>query len=171
MDQLTARGQLEIFARQIILFYYGNPFLHMPVTNIDEHLVVSGGYEALIKTLHEVDKDYNPEQICVFDTCSTALIADDIETAIVNAQKDCNAKINYIPSAGFTSVPLGKSIEEITVKYADMMEPPDEILKNTVNILGQYKEQPEDSHASASPQLRMTERKCTGKRDGSGRDA
>jgi len=153
--------------------YYGNPFLHMPVTNIDQNSVIQGGSEALIKTLLEVDKDYNPEHICVFDTCSTALIADDIQTAISNAQKDCRAKIDYIPSAGFTSIPLGKSIEEITVKYADMMETPSEVLENTVNILGQYKEQPEhivskDSYASALPPLRMTSKICTGKRDGSG---
>jgi nitrogenase molybdenum-iron protein alpha/beta subunit len=137
--------------------YYGNPFLHMPVTNIDQNSVIQGGSEALIKTLLEVDKDYNPEHICVFDTCSTALIADDIQTAISNTQKDCRAKIDYIPSAGFTSIPLGKSIEEIAVKYADMMETPSEVLENTVNILGQYKEQQNSSPV-----------KCQGKRDGSG---
>jgi len=122
--------------------YYGNSFLHMPATGIDQNAVINGGTDALIKTLKEVDKDYKPEHICVFDTCSTALIADDIPTAIKTAQKDCNAKIDYIPSAGFTSIPLGKSIEEITVKYADMMEPPAILAENTVNILGQYKEQP-----------------------------
>lgn len=137
--------------------YYGNTFLHMPATNIDQNLVVNGGYDALIKTLTEVDNDYKPEHICVFDTCSTALIADDIETAVANAQKHCSAKIDYIPSAGFTSIPLGKSIEEITIKYADMMESPSEILKDTVNILGQYKEQQDSSTG-----------KCHGKRDGSG---
>lgn len=121
--------------------YYGNPFLHMPTTNIDEHSVIKGGVDNLVKTLIEVDRDYKPEHLMVFDTCSTALIADDIETAIITAQKDCSAKINYIPSAGFTSIPLGKSIEETVEKYADMMEKPTEILKDTVNILGQYKEQ------------------------------
>ena len=139
--------------------YYGNAFLHMPVTDIDEKAVIMGGTESLIKTLKEVDRDYKPVHICVFDTCSTALIADDVETAINTAQKDCNARINYIPSAGFTALPLGKSIEEITVKYADMMEVPSEILKDTVNILGQYKEQQD------SPEVKP---KCQGKRDGSG---
>ena len=137
--------------------YYGNAFLHMPTTNIDQSSIIHGGSEALIKTLLEVDKDYNPQHICIFDTCSTALIADDIQTAINIVQKDCQAKIDYIPSAGFTSIPLGKSIEEITVKYADMMEAPSEILENTVNILGQYKEQQDSSTVQ-----------CTGKRDGSG---
>ncbi|OGI22822.1 MAG: hypothetical protein A2287_03645 [Candidatus Melainabacteria bacterium RIFOXYA12_FULL_32_12] len=120
--------------------YYGNPFLYMPCTNIDENAVISGGNESLIKTLIEVDRDYNPEHICVFDTCSTALIADDIELAINTAQKDCKAKINYIPAAGFTAPPLGKAIEECSVKYANLMETPDTILKDSVNILGQYKE-------------------------------
>jgi len=120
--------------------YYGNPFLHMPVTNIDQNGVISGGSENLIKTLQEVDRDYNPEHICVFDTCSTALIADDVKTAIKTAQKDCAAKINYIPAAGFTSPFLGKAIEECSTKYTDMMEVPEVVNEDSVNILGQYKE-------------------------------
>lgn len=140
--------------------YYGNPFLHMPTTNIDQNFVINGGSEALVNTLKEVDRDYKPEHICVFDTCSTALTADDIEAAIKLVQLECTAKIDYIPSAGFTSLPLGKSIEEITIKYADMMEKPDIILKDTVNILGQYKEQ---QNSSA-----VKKKTCTGKQDGSG---
>ncbi|MCK5176432.1 MAG: hypothetical protein KAQ92_01785, partial [Candidatus Aenigmarchaeota archaeon] len=125
--------------------YYGNPFLHMPVTDINQNDIISGGADKLVKTLIEVDKDYKPEHICVFDTCSTALIADDVETAIKTAQKTCAARIDYIPSAGFTSPPLGKSIEETTVKYAEMMEEPLKTIEDTVNILGQYKEQQDSS--------------------------
>ena len=120
--------------------YYGNPFLHMPCTNIDENAVIAGGNDALIKTLLEVDKDYKPEHICVFDTCSTALIADDIDMIINTTQKDCSAKISYIPAAGFTAPWLGKSIEECAINYANMMEEPKEILDDSVNLLGQYKE-------------------------------
>jgi len=121
--------------------YYGNPFLHMPSTDIDQNDVISGGTNKLIRTLKEVDRDYKSEHICVFDTCSTALIGDDIETAIKTAQKDCIAKIDYISGAGFTAPALGKSIEETALRYAEMMEPPAEIIPDTVNILGQYKEQ------------------------------
>lgn len=120
--------------------YYGNPFLHMPCTNINENLVISGGNEALIKTLIEVDRDYKPEHIAVFDTCSSALIADDIDLAINKAQKTCNAKINYVPSAGFTAIPLGKAIEECSSSYINMMEYPDSVINDSVNIIGQYKE-------------------------------
>ncbi len=125
--------------------YYGNPFLHMPVTGIDQNDVISGGADKLVSTLKQVDKDYNPEHICVFDTCSTALIGDDIETAISTAQKECKARIDYIPSAGFTAPSLGKSIEETALKYADIMEYQAETTENSVNILGQYKEQQDSS--------------------------
>jgi len=137
--------------------YYGNPFLHIPCTDIDESSVIHGGNDALMKTILEVDRDYKPESICVFDTCSTALTADDIDFVVKNAQKSCNAKINYFPSAGFTSIPLGKSIEELAEKYVDMMEFSGEVIPDTINIIGQYKEQ----HDKNS-------RKCSGKRDGSG---
>lgn len=133
------------FCQTNYALYYGNPFLHMPVTNIGQNDVISGGMDKLVETLKQVDRDYNPEHICVFDTCSTALIGDDVETAISMAQKDCNARINYIASAGFTTPPLGKSIEETALRYADMMEQPSETIENTVNILGQYKEQQDSS--------------------------
>lgn len=123
--------------------YYGNPFLHAVSSCIDGNSIISGGTDSLYKTILAVDRDYKPEHICVFDTCSTALTSDDIETSILEAQKIIAAKINYIPSAGFTSIPLGKSIEEISAKYADMMEFPQGIEEDTVNILGQYKEQHE----------------------------
>jgi len=127
------------FCQTDYCLYYGNSFLHMPVTGIDQNDIISGGIDKLIKILKEVDKDYNPEHICIFDTCSTALIGDDVETAIKMA--DCRAKVDYIPSAGFTTPPLGKSIEETSLRYAEMMENPMEVIENAVNIIGQYKEQ------------------------------
>ncbi len=125
--------------------YYGNPFLHMPVTCIDQNDVISGGTDKLVTVLKQVDKDYKPGHICVFDTCSTALIGDDVETAVNMAQKSCNARIDYIPSAGFTTPPLGKSIEQTALRYAEIMDSPTKTIENSVNILGQYKEQQDSS--------------------------
>lgn len=121
--------------------YYGNPFLHMPSTGIDNNDVVMGGSQKLYDTLFKVDTKYKPEHICVFDTCSTALIGDDIESTIANAQQVCKAKISFISSAGFVSPMLGKSIQECSVQYVEMMDIPDYVLEDSVNILGQYKEQ------------------------------
>ncbi|HSA07568.1 MAG TPA: nitrogenase component 1 [Candidatus Gastranaerophilales bacterium] len=147
------------FCQTNYALYYGNSFLQMPVTDINQHDVISGGIDKLINTLKEVDRDYKPEHICVFDSCSTALIGDDIETAIKTAQQSCNAKIDYISSAGFISPPLGKSIEETAAKYADMMEKPEEIIENTVNILGQYKEQQDSSHAGRQKRCKHKNRR------------
>ncbi|NLF83073.1 MAG: hypothetical protein GX568_03700 [Candidatus Gastranaerophilales bacterium] len=130
------------FCQTDYALYYGNRFLHMPTTDINQHDVIAGGTDKLVEAIKAVDRDYNPEHICVFDTCSTALIGDDIETAIRIAQIDCRARIDYIPSAGFVSPPLGKSIEETALRYVDMMEAPTEVVKDAVNIVGQYKEQP-----------------------------
>lgn len=134
------------FCQTNYCLYYGNEFLHMPTTDIDQNDVISGGINKLITVLKQVDIDYKPEYICVFDTCSTALIGDDIKSAINSIQNTCNAQISYVPSAGFTSPPLGKSISEVSAGYAEIMEKPSETLNNTVNILGQYKEQPADGH-------------------------
>lgn len=120
--------------------YYGNAFLHIPVTKITQQDIISGGSKKLYTTLLEADDIYKPEQICVFDTCSTALIADDVENTINKAQEKCKSKIVYINSAGFTAPQLGKAIEETSEKYINMMEKPDFILEDTVNLIGQYKE-------------------------------
>lgn len=142
---LNCAWAVRNFCQTDYSLFYGNPFLHMPVTGISQDEIISGGSEKLVNTLKQVDIDYKPEHICVFDTCSTALIGDDIETAIKSAQKSCDAKIDYISSAGFTTPPLGKSIEETSLKYAEMMEQPSNKKENTVNILGQYKEQQDSS--------------------------
>ena len=120
--------------------YYGNPFLHMPSTNINRNSIIMGGGDNLEKTILEVDEAYKPAHICVFDSCSTALIADDITTIVENVKSRIGAKINYVPSAGFTAVALGKAIEEISTDYIKMMEKPETIISESVNILGQYKE-------------------------------
>lgn len=121
--------------------YYGNPFLHMPCTNINSNDVVMGGSEKLEDTILKVDRDYKPQHICVFDTCSTALIGDDTQGVVNSVQSQCQAKVTSISSAGFVSPMLGKSIQESSVQYTNMMETPVQKIENSVNILGQYKEQ------------------------------
>jgi nitrogenase molybdenum-iron protein alpha/beta subunit len=120
--------------------YYGNAFLHMPSTNLNNSSIVNGAEKELINTLIEVDKKYKPQHIAVFDTCSTSLIGDNIQNCINKAQQSCSAKINFIEGAGYTSPPLGQSIQETSEKYIEMMEAPEAIKPRTVNILGQYKE-------------------------------
>jgi len=146
--------------------YYGNSFLHMPVTDINQDSVIKGGGDELLRTLLAVGKDYKPEHICVFDTCSTALIADDIETIISKARGLCSAKINYISSSGFSSLPLGQSIEQVAEKYAELMVFNTEKIGDAVNILGQYKEQQVGHQANKNFNPRVAS--CSGKGDGSG---
>lgn len=120
--------------------YYGNTFLNMPSTAIDNNIVVNGGEKELIKAIIEVDKIYKPKHIAVFDTCATSLIGDNIQNCINQAQAECKAKITYIEGAGYTSPPLGQSIEDTSVKYVEMMDYPEKKQDLSVNILGQYKE-------------------------------
>ncbi|MEI7473931.1 MAG: nitrogenase component 1 [bacterium] len=120
--------------------YYGNSFLHMPTTALNNSSIVNGAEKELIDTLIEVDKTYKPQHIAVFDTCSTSLIGDNIQNCINEAQLKCAAKINFIEGAGFSSPPLGQSIQETAVKYGEIMEKPVHIIPKSVNILGQYKE-------------------------------
>ena len=119
--------------------FYGNAFLHMPTVNMDQNVIVMGGLDKLIKGIIETDKHYKPEVIGLFDSCAPALIGEDMQSAVDQAQPYCNATIKYFPSAGLAAPWLGKSITEISSEYIDMMkELP--CLPDTVNIVGQYKE-------------------------------
>lgn len=120
--------------------YYGQAFTHHPCTKMNEDQVVMGGVENLIESIKAVDRDYRPPLIVVLDTCAPALIGDDIQGAIDQVQPEVGAKVFHLPSPGFTSPWLGRTLEMCSEKYADLMEPPQKVDPEKVNILGQYKE-------------------------------
>lgn len=136
---LNCNWAIRNFKTTDYALFYGNAFLHMPTVDIDQNVVVMGGLDKLIEGIKEVDKHYNPEIIGVFDSCAPALMGEDINTAVTEAQKHCQAKLKYFPSAGLAAPWLGKSIESIARNYVDIMQPTLKV-PDSVNIIGQYKE-------------------------------
>lgn len=118
----------------------GNPFSHMPSTNMGAAEVVMGGEQALDDAIRAVDRDYKPSLIVVLSNCCAGLIGDDIPGVIDMVQNEVKAKILYIPSDGFDCNVGGRAIEITMPLWADIMDTPKKIDKEAVNILGIIKE-------------------------------
>lgn len=136
---LNCNWAIRNFKTTDYALFYGNAFLHMPTVNVDQNIVIMGGIDKLIEGIKQVDYHYKPDIIGIFDSCAPALIGEDVENAVKVAQSSCNAKLKYFPSAGLAAPWLGRSIESISSEYINLMEPA-EIIPDTVNIIGQYKE-------------------------------
>ncbi len=137
---LSCVAAVRLFKATNYSFYYGQPFQHLPTTDMDNSAVIMGGDQRLVEAIKAVDRDYRPPLIIVVDTCAPAIIGDDVEFAIEQAQPEVRARLAYIPTPGFTSPWLGRSIELCVQKYVDIMDPPERVDPEKVNILGQYKE-------------------------------
>lgn len=119
---------------------FGNPFLHMPCTAMDNRQVVMGGSDNLAETIRAVDRDYRPSAIVVISSCAPVMIMDDVDAVIDMVQPEVGAKLQYIPSPGFVSPQIGQSIDLTVTRFVEMMDPPRNVDGEAVNILGQNKE-------------------------------
>lgn len=119
---------------------WGHGFSHMPTTQIDKRQVVFGGEQELYEAIKAADRDYKPQLIMVFPGCATGLVQDDFNRVVENVQKEVKAKVFYYSVAGYETRPIGLVIEEVTQMWAELMDPPDKVDKDAVNILGAYRE-------------------------------
>ncbi|TAK34022.1 MAG: hypothetical protein EPO21_11010 [Chloroflexota bacterium] len=130
-------------ARTFILEHYnqnfGHGFLHMPSTNMTQDQVIFGGEKNLEQTLLEVDRDYHPPLIIIHDNCCAGIIMDDIDGVVRRTQPKVKAKLLFLPSQGFSTC-FADNMSMNMPYFAEIMEPPKEVRKDRVNILGTYKE-------------------------------
>ena len=114
------------------------PFAHSPCTNMDENAVIMGGDEILADTLRRVDREYRPALIIITDTCASSMINDDVEAVIAKVAPEAKAKIIFTPSPGFAGIQAGKTVEALGPLVASLMDPPEKVDPEGVNVLGFY---------------------------------
>jgi len=114
------------------------PFAHSPCTNMDENAVIMGGTEILADTLRRVDREYRPRLIIINDTCASYMIHDDVDQVIRDLEGEVKAKIVYTPSPGFAGVQCGKAMEAMGPLVVSLMDPPQKVDRDGVNVLGLY---------------------------------
>lgn len=137
---LSCSAALRVYGLVDHAQIFGNPFLHMPCTDMDNTQVVMGGGDNLGQTIRAVDRDYRPSSIVVVSSCAPEMIMDDVDAVVDMVKPEVDAELLFIPSPGFVSPQIGRSIELTVSKFVDMMEAPEEVDREAVNILGQNKE-------------------------------
>lgn len=119
--------------------HFGNPFTHCFSDVITADTIILGGEESLTEAILQVDNDLKPKLILIINTCATDMIMDDIKGIARKLQPKVKAKLHPIEGAGYKSCMLDNRITAIK-PFAELWEPPKEIKKGYVNLLGNYKE-------------------------------
>ncbi|MBI2917437.1 MAG: hypothetical protein HYY01_05510 [Chloroflexi bacterium] len=118
---------------------FGNPHLHTPTTNLTSDHVVYGGEKELRQAIWAVDRDYKPELIVILTGCAPGLTLDDVTAIVEQAQPEVRAKLFHVPTSGFDYTGNG-FFEDVLPTFADLMDPPDRVDREKVNILGNNKQ-------------------------------
>lgn len=106
-------------------------------TNYNEDDVIFGGIKKLANAINEINRDYSPEMIFVFNCCVSEVIGEDLEDAIINLDEDIQKKVIPVRSAGFKGdhrVGMKQMNEIIFDYFIKSLEPCTR--PGTVNILG-----------------------------------
>ena len=115
--------------------YRGVPLEPTTCTAQNETDVVYGGEGKLFEAIKEADQRYNPELIVVLSCCCSGITGDDVETVAMTAEKEVRADVIAIRSEGFGG-DFRSGYEDAFRVIMDLMEPRQEVMKGTVNIIG-----------------------------------
>ncbi len=118
---------------------FGNPHLHTPTTNLTSDHVVYGGERELREAILAVDRDYKPELIVILTGCAPGLTLDDCVAIVQQAQGEVQAKLFHVPTSGFDYTGNG-FFEDVLPTFADLMDRPQRVDRQKVNILGNNKQ-------------------------------
>jgi nitrogenase molybdenum-iron protein alpha chain len=70
-------------------------------SNLDETDVIAGGEKKLREAVIYADREFHPEAIVVASSCVPALIGDDVDSILEDAQRDVSAELVAINCEGF----------------------------------------------------------------------
>lgn len=115
--------------------YRGVPLEPTSCTAQDEADIVYGGEGKLLEAVKEAESRYHPDIIVIFSCCCSGIVGDDVETIAQRASNEVKAKVLAIRSEGFGG-DFRSGYEDAFRAIMGLMEPPAEIMKGTVNIIG-----------------------------------
>jgi len=115
--------------------YRGVPYEPTSCTAQDETDVVYGGEGKLLEAVREADARYHPDLIVILSCCCSGITGDDVELVAQLAGEQVNARVVAIRSEGFGG-DFRSGYEDAYRVLMDLMEPRNEVLPGTVNIIG-----------------------------------
>jgi nitrogenase molybdenum-iron protein alpha/beta subunit len=113
----------------------GVPLEPTACTTLDESHVIYGGEGKLLEAVKEAYGKYHPDLIVILSCCCSGIIGDDVESIAREAEKLVGCRVLALRSEGFGG-DFRSGYEDAFRLIMELMEPPREKRKGTVNILG-----------------------------------
>jgi nitrogenase molybdenum-iron protein alpha/beta subunit len=113
----------------------GVPLEPTACTSLDESHVIYGGEGKLLEAVKEAYAKYHPDLIVILSCCCSGIIGDDVESIAREAEKLVGCRVLALRSEGFGG-DFRSGYEDAFKLIMELMEPPRERRKGTVNILG-----------------------------------
>ena len=113
----------------------GVPLEPTACTSLDESHVIYGGEGRLLEAVKEAYAKYHPDLIVILSCCCSGIIGDDVESIAREAEKLVGCRVLALRSEGFGG-DFRSGYEDAFRLIMELMEPPREKRKGTVNILG-----------------------------------
>ncbi len=108
-------------------------------TDMDEMDIVFGGEEKLLKAILKAIDEFNPDAVFVYETCSTGIIGDDIQTLAKKASELTNVPVIAFQCAGFRgkSQNFGHKIACTSI-FRFINKKNRKPIPNSVNLIGDF---------------------------------
>jgi len=113
----------------------GVPLEPTACTALDESHVIYGGEGKLLEAVKEAYVKYHPDLIVILSCCCSGIIGDDVESIAREAEKLVGCRVLALRSEGFGG-DFRSGYEDAFRLIMELMEPPKEKRRGTVNILG-----------------------------------
>ena len=113
----------------------GVPLEPTACTALDESHVIYGGEGKLLEAVKEAYTKYHPDLIVILSCCCSGIIGDDVESIACEAEKLVGCRVLALRSEGFGG-DFRSGYEDAFRLIMELMEPPKEQRRGTVNILG-----------------------------------
>jgi nitrogenase molybdenum-iron protein alpha/beta subunit len=113
----------------------GVPLEPTACTSLDETHVIYGGEGKLLEAVEEAYAKYHPDLIVILSCCCSGIIGDDVESIAREAEKVVGCRVLALRSEGFGG-DFRSGYEDAFKLILELMEPPRQVRKGTINILG-----------------------------------
>ncbi|TDA68270.1 MAG: hypothetical protein D9V47_08460 [Clostridia bacterium] len=134
-------GNYRQFLCTYVSQYHGAPFVYTPTTDMRARDTILGAEEKLREAILQVDKIYKPRVIFILITCCAAVTKEPVKDVAEDMEPQLGAeRILVCEAPGFIHYAAGLINMYISRTLAELFEPPQRKIPNSVNILGITKE-------------------------------
>lgn len=114
-------------------------------TNMGENEVVQGGESRLREAILHAEKEFRPSAIIIVNSCVPAIIGDDIDGVVEQAQKEVKAKIVPVHCEGFKTKIMASAYDAVYHGILRNLVPHDKVIQDEKSELEALQEKYRES--------------------------